>query len=184
MGLTIILRPSISRLAEPALPSFQKPRLLAPVIRTDVQAQNIDVEGSPEDSTENLEEIITAGRKLGETAVKIIQYTESESRVFDTLPAKGVAGRVVIGQADGAKNFCMRVFELTPEGHTPRHTHDWEHEIFVHSGVGSVYREGQWVPIRAGNVVFVPPGEEHQIKNTGKASLVFVCLIPAGAPEL
>ncbi len=116
--------------------------------------------------------------------MKIIQYTEAESRVFDTLPAKGVTGRIVIGQADGASHFCMRVFELTSDGHTPRHVHDWEHEIFVHSGEGSVYRGGEWASIRAGSVIFVPPGEEHQIKNTGNAPLVFVCLIPAGAPEL
>ena len=32
----------------------------------------------------------------------------------------------------------MRIFEVEPEGYTPRHAHDWEHEILVHSGSGQV----------------------------------------------
>jgi len=116
--------------------------------------------------------------------MKIIHYSEAEMRSFDTPPAKGVTGRVVIGAADGAKNFCMRVFELSPGGHTPLHRHDWEHEIFIHQGEGAVFRSGDWVSIQRGSVVFVPPGEEHQITNTGRGTLCFVCLIPAGAPEL
>ena len=116
--------------------------------------------------------------------MKIIHYSEAETKVFDAPPARGVTGRVVIGQADGALNFCMRVFELSPGGHTPMHQHAWEHEIFVHEGEGSVLRAGEWVPVKAGSVIFVPPGEEHQIMNTGGGAMCFVCLIPAGAPEL
>lgn len=116
--------------------------------------------------------------------MKIIHYSEAEAKVFNSDPAKGVTGRVVIGQADGAPNFCMRVFELSPEGHTPKHSHDWEHEIFVHSGTGAVWRDGQWVGITQGNVIFIPGNEEHQIKNTGTGSLTFVCLIPSGVAEL
>ncbi|MCU0573961.1 MAG: cupin domain-containing protein [Syntrophobacteraceae bacterium] len=116
--------------------------------------------------------------------MKVIHYSDAETRVFDTPPARGVTGRVVIGRADGAMNFCMRVFELSPGGHTPLHRHAWEHEIFVHKGEGSVFRAGEWVDVRTGSVIFVPPGEEHQIRNTGDGAMCFVCLIPAGAPEL
>jgi len=116
--------------------------------------------------------------------MKIIHYSEADVKVFDTHPAKAVTGRVVIGKADGARNFCMRVFELAPGGHTPLHTHDWEHEIFFHSGNGSVFQEGNWAEVGTGNVVFIPSNEEHQIKNTGAGPLTFVCLIPSGPPEI
>ena len=116
--------------------------------------------------------------------MKVIHYTEEEPKVFDQSPAKGVAGRVVIGKADGADNFCMRVFELSPAGHTPRHSHSWEHEIFVHTGKGAVLQNGQWVNIEQGDAVFIPGNEEHQLKNTGTDMLVFVCLIPSGVDEL
>ncbi len=73
----------------------------------------------------------------------------------------------------------MRVFEIAPGGHTPKHAHDWEHEMFVHSGAGEVYGNGQWQPMNAGKVLFIPANEEHQMRNTGKDLLVVVCLVPA-----
>lgn len=116
--------------------------------------------------------------------MKLISYSTETPTRFDNEQARGVAGRVVIGKNDGAERFCMRVFEIAPGGHSPRHTHDWEHEIFVHRGTGEVYGNGQWRPIGEGCVIFVPPGEDHQIRNTGGDLLIFVCLVPAGAPEL
>ena len=116
--------------------------------------------------------------------MKIAAFRNHDARVFDTDPAKGVTGRVVIGERDGAKNFCMRTFEITTGGHTPKHSHEWEHEIFFHQGEGEVFKDGAFVPVKSGDVVFVPGGEEHQIRNTGESDLVFVCLIPAGYPEL
>jgi len=116
--------------------------------------------------------------------MKIKQYADIQPTHFDGGPAKGVAARVVIGKQDGADHFCMRVFEIAPDGHTPKHAHDWEHEMFVHSGAGEVYGNGQWQPMNAGKVLFIPANEEHQMKNTGKELLVVVCLVPPKAPEL
>jgi len=56
--------------------------------------------------------------------MKIMHYNEQEPVLFDSDPAKGVAGRVVIGKKDGAENFCMRVFELSESGFSPRHSHE------------------------------------------------------------
>ena len=116
--------------------------------------------------------------------MQIKNYPEIEATRVDNDQVKGVAGRVVIGKRDGAENFCMRVFEMAPGGHTPKHVHDWEHEIFVHSGEGEVFGNGAWNAFKAGNVVFVPCNEEHQIRNNGSEPLTFVCLVPATAPEL
>lgn len=116
--------------------------------------------------------------------MKVMPYTEVESTYFDNDKMKGVRARVVIGKDDGAKNFCMRVFEIAPGGYTPAHSHEWEHEIFVHSGNGEIFINDQWEAIQGGTVIFMPEGEEHQIRNSGKDLLVFVCLIPSGVPEL
>lgn len=115
--------------------------------------------------------------------MKIIEYSSIPPTRFDNKLAHGVSGRVVIGSTDHANNFCMRVFEVAPGGHTPRHTHPWEHEIFIHTGSGEVWN-GDWHPLSAGHAIFVPGNEEHQIRNRGDVPLVFVCLIPSGAPEL
>ncbi len=116
--------------------------------------------------------------------MKVINYTKSEAKAFEGETVQGVMGRVVIGKDDGARNFCMRVFTVAPGGFTPKHSHAWEHEVFIHSGQGSVFKEGGWVDVKSGTVLFIPGGEEHQFKNTGDDKLIFVCLIPSGAPEL
>jgi quercetin dioxygenase-like cupin family protein len=116
--------------------------------------------------------------------MKIMSYTSAKANHFDGDLVKGVTGRVLVGQADGAEKFCMRMFEIAPGGFTPKHAHDWEHEIFVHSGEGAVFTGGVWVPISRGTVLFVPPNEVHQMKNAGEDPLVFICLIPSGPPEI
>jgi quercetin dioxygenase-like cupin family protein len=116
--------------------------------------------------------------------MQVKPYTQAQATHFDGEPAKGVAARVVIGKGDGAPHFCMRVFEIAPGGHTPKHAHAWEHEMFIHAGKGEVYGNGGWQPMAAGNAVFIPANEEHQLRNTGEDLLVVVCLIPGTAPEL
>ncbi len=116
--------------------------------------------------------------------MKIMRYSEAETKVFSGDQVKGAIGRVLIGQADGAEKFCMRLFELAPGGFTPKHTHDWEHEIFIHSGQGAVFKDGELVRVESGTAVFIPPNEEHQLVNTGGEPLMFVCLIPGGYPEI
>lgn len=117
--------------------------------------------------------------------MKVMHYDDAETvKDIEGNGAHAVKGRLLIGQADGAPHFAMRLFELAGGGHTPCHSHDWEHEVFVHEGEGEVLRDGQWVGIGAGSVVFVPGGEEHQFRNTGSTPLRFVCLVPRGSPEL
>lgn len=116
--------------------------------------------------------------------MKVMHYSEPEITRFDNEVAQGVNGRVLIGKQDGADHFCMRLFELEAGGHTPRHRHDWEHEVFIHSGCGQVYQNGYWVAIEAGHAVFIPGNEEHQFKNSGNEPLRFVCVIPSGPPEM
>ena len=116
--------------------------------------------------------------------MKIRKYSDVEPVYFDSDVAKGVAGRVLIGKDDGANHFCMRLFELSKGGYTPRHSHDWEHEIFVHSGLGEVLNKDEWINVKSGYSIFIPGQLEHQIRNTGDDPLVFVCLIPKGPAEL
>jgi len=116
--------------------------------------------------------------------MKIFHYQEAEEKKYPSDQAKGAAGRVVIGKADGARNFCMRVFEIAAGGITGKHAHEWEHEVFVHAGKGAILQKGNWTSLSAGSVVFIPGKEEHQLKNTGKEPFIFVCVIPSGPPEI
>ncbi|MEA2055169.1 MAG: cupin domain-containing protein [Candidatus Thermoplasmatota archaeon] len=79
----------------------------------------------------------------------------------------------------GAPNFAMRRFVIGKDGHTPLHKHDWEHEVFVLSGRGTLINgNGKEMPLSEGNFAFVSPNEVHQFKNAGDADFVFLCIIP------
>lgn len=91
--------------------------------------------------------------------------------------ADGAAMAVMVGREDGAPNFALRHIKVDSGGHTPRHSHDYEHEVFIVSGGGTVLLEGREQPIRAGDVVYVPAEEEHQFKASGEG-LRFLCLVP------
>jgi len=116
--------------------------------------------------------------------MKVKNYLDSKPTIIDTDVAKGIKGRVLIGKKDQAKNFCMRLFELSEGGFTPRHYHDWEHEIFILSGNGAIYCEGKWIKINQNDSIFIPNNEEHQLKNIGKDSFKFICIIPSGVQEM
>jgi quercetin dioxygenase-like cupin family protein len=116
--------------------------------------------------------------------MKVIHYSAIPSSSFNSDTVKNVQGRVAIGKDDGAPNFCMRLFTIGPEGHTPRHSHAWEHEIFIHAGKGQVYHEGRWTDVTTGTVIFIPGNEEHQLRNHGSDDFTFLCLIPQGVDEI
>jgi len=93
--------------------------------------------------------------------------------------ARDVKVRVVFGPADKAPTFAMRVFELAPGGHTPFHTHPFEHEIVLLDGDIAVVTEQGDKPLQTGDVVLVPPDEKHQFKNrSDKNGARFMCLVP------
>ncbi len=87
--------------------------------------------------------------------------------------------QLAITPRDGAPNFAMRVFHVAPGGHTPLHQHPYEHEIYVMAGRGTVWRDGQEVTLRPGDVLYIPADEQHQFKNAGEGEFQFMCLIPA-----
>jgi len=98
---------------------------------------------------------------------------------IETEAARGVLKQVLIGGEDGADNFIMRLFTLSPGGHTPRHQHEWEHEVFVLNGEGKCLLDNDWHELSTGNVVFVPRGVLHQfVNNSEKENFEFICVIP------
>ena len=109
----------------------------------------------------------------------IRNYRDVVAEDVEEEDAESVKIRQVISKGDGAPHFAMRVFELRLNGHTPRHSHEWEHEVFILSGDGSVLdSNGKEHKVRKGDVVFIPSNEMHQFKNTGRQLFEFICLIP------
>ena len=103
---------------------------------------------------------------------------ELEGRPMDMDGCDGVTMRMMIGRGDGAPNFAMRHITVEPGGHTPRHSHNYEHEVVVVGGSGRIEQAGEFQDIASGDVLFVEPNALHQFINTGSDPLKFLCLVP------
>lgn len=90
----------------------------------------------------------------------------------------GVTKQLLIGPADGAPTFAIRKFSLAPGGHTPHHTHPFEHGVVVLAGQGELIAGAQTHPLAPGTVAYVAPDEEHQFRNTAQGPLQFLCVVP------
>lgn len=110
--------------------------------------------------------------------MKVVHYQQVDAAPVDTPGSAGCKIRCLIGEPDAAPSFSMRQFDVAPGGHTPKHNHGHEHEVFVLEGSGVVLEGDVEHPISAGTAVFVRPGELHQFRNTGTGTLKFLCLIP------
>jgi quercetin dioxygenase-like cupin family protein len=92
--------------------------------------------------------------------------------------AQGSSIKWLIGPAQSANNFAMRIVTVAPGGRTPEHEHAWEHQWYVLSGEGeAVDAYGQRWPVAPGSAAFVPDGEKHCLVNTGSEPLSIICMI-------
>lgn len=110
--------------------------------------------------------------------MKVIHCEQIEAAPVDAPGASNCRMRCLIGPDDAAPSFSMRQFVLAPGGHTPKHAHAHEHEVYVLEGGGVVLEGEREHQLRPGTAVYVPPNQMHQFRNTGGGQLKFLCLIP------
>jgi quercetin dioxygenase-like cupin family protein len=109
---------------------------------------------------------------------KVTHYTDVPAQVFgDEAPGTSIRW-LIDDDHDGAPVYALRLIEIEPGGHSPRHQHPYEHENFVVEGQGRVWVNGAWQPLKVGDVVFVPGNMEHIYENTGETTFKFLCGIP------
>ena len=110
----------------------------------------------------------------------IIKASSAVPSVPVNMPgASKVHMQMLLGPQDQCPNFAMRKFSVAPGGNTPRHQHNYEHEVLVLEGKGTVLGERGVREISRGDVIFVGPNELHQFVNMGAENLEFICLVPA-----
>lgn len=104
--------------------------------------------------------------------MKHINYRDVEGHKIEEAGAHGVVLRTVIGDSDKAPNFHMRVISFEEGGTTPRHSHPWEHEVFILKGYGSVEVDGKAVQLEPGDAVLIPANSEHCFKSVGAMEIL------------
>ncbi|PVX26878.1 MAG: cupin [Candidatus Bathyarchaeum sp.] len=109
--------------------------------------------------------------------MKIFHYSDVEAKDAEGGSSK-LNVRWLITKEMGAENFAMRLFEMEAGGHSPLHSHNWEHEVFILEGEGLVVGGQEEKKFKAGDVIFIASNETHQLKNSGKKLCKFICLIP------
>ncbi len=112
--------------------------------------------------------------------MKTIRLNEIEKVKMTMAGAEKVYKQVPVSKKDGSPSFCFRVFTIEPGGHTPYHTHGFEHLNYVISGQGELVDEqGTGHPLSAGDFAIVLPDEKHQFRNSSENSpVVIICAVP------
>ncbi len=110
--------------------------------------------------------------------MKQVHYTDVKSEIPSEEGIKDVTVRWLISKNDGAAHFAMRLFEVQPNGYTPLHQHDWEHEVFILEGSGITRNKEKEQSLHTGDVIYIPSMEWHQFINTGSEPLKFICVVP------
>ena len=96
------------------------------------------------------------------------KYTIHESEV-EAVQLTGRAHKMIIGPANfgPAEHMCFGVADFPAQSHAPVHVHPAEEEIlYLLSGSGEFYFDGQPEPVEPGTCVYIPAGLEHSINNT------------------
>jgi quercetin dioxygenase-like cupin family protein len=116
----------------------------------------------------------------GEVIVKITNLDKTVKIEVTMEGASNVKKQLPISSQDGSPTFSFRVFTVEPEGHTPYHTHAFEHVNYIVEGEGVVVMaNGEERPVKKGDFVLVLPGEKHQYKNKSASSpFVMICAVP------
>ncbi len=106
-----------------------------------------------------------------------------EPIIMDDGQSSGIRFFPMITKKDGAPNFAMRLFEIGPSGHTPKHSHPWEHEVVILSGSGYVIRGDEKTAVAKEDFILIPPDMLHQFI-AGRKGMNMVCVVPnEGQPE-
>jgi uncharacterized cupin superfamily protein len=120
-------------------------------------------------------------------AALIRNFNDAKMDRFVREPLYAASGaRLARGTA--AKKLGASVDIVEPGKVTcPYHLHHAQEEMFVIlEGEGTLRVAGEMLPLRTGDVVFIPPGPEypHQIINTSSAPLKYLSISTQETPEI
>ena len=106
------------------------------------------------------------------------KYDEIEANKVEMEGAENVYKKVPIGQKEGWSDYTMRTFTIGPGGHSPRHSHDWEHVNYVIQGKGRLMIDDKEQDVNERDFAFVPANIEHQYSNPYDKDFEFICIVP------
>lgn len=124
-------------------------------------------------------------RALTDKLIRNLDTTAAERELREPL-YDTVCARLAMGTA--ARKLGVSVDTVAPGKRAcPYHFHYAQEEMFiVLEGSGTLRIAGEMLPLRTGDVVFVPPGPQypHQIINTSSGPLKYLSVSTRDTPEI
>jgi mannose-6-phosphate isomerase-like protein (cupin superfamily) len=85
-----------------------------------------------------------------------------------------ISKMLVRPETAGSRLVDFRISTYQPMSYVEPHTHKVQEQIYhVLEGEGLMVLDGERRVARAGDFIFIPPGVEHAIYNTGRVDLTF-----------
>ncbi|PWB63308.1 MAG: cupin [Bradyrhizobiaceae bacterium] len=82
---------------------------------------------------------------------------------------------LVMPESAGARQLDYRISMYQPMAHVKLHKHKVQEQVYhVLEGEGLMEIDGKKHVVRKHDFIFLPPGVEHSIENTGLVDLVFI----------
>lgn len=107
-------------------------------------------------------------------------WDQMRSRVYPTSTEYAeITENWLIGKAEGAQNFAMRYYRVDVGGFSRQEHHPYDHGILILHGQGEVLIGTKKFLFSAGDMIYIPVDEVHQLINTGDVPMGFICVIPA-----
>jgi len=73
----------------------------------------------------------------------------------------------LINLDDNPPTCTLSYSQIEPGKTSAHHIHEWEHEVYIIAGNGTLICDGEKYPVKAGDAMFIPPNVDHYTLNDG-----------------
>ena len=118
------------------------------------------------------------GKKNADAGNRKAAIRSAASVMWDELPAHigGAYSKLLVRpESCGSKSIDYRISVYQPRAFVEPHRHRIQEQVYhVLEGEALMEIEGERTVVRKDDVIFIPPGVEHAIYNTGLTDLRFI----------
>jgi mannose-6-phosphate isomerase-like protein (cupin superfamily) len=113
--------------------------------------------------------------KLAKRAARVHNIAEVPWREFPGHFGGALSKPLVRPETAGSRLMDYRISTYQPMAYVQLHTHKVQEQVYhVLDGEGMMEMDGKRQVVRRHDVIFIPPGVEHGITNTGLTDLTFI----------
>jgi mannose-6-phosphate isomerase-like protein (cupin superfamily) len=117
----------------------------------------------------------TMKKKVGKAAAVIRNVVETPWQQYPGHFGGALSKPLVRPETTGSRLVDYRISTYQPMAYVETHAHKVQEQIYhVLEGEGSMEIEGRRQIVRRHDVIFIPPGVRHSIRNDGITDLTFI----------